>query len=91
MAPKRKTNEEKQNEFQQKFFCETKNCSEHFTFTISEFDLNKKNERKRKFKGLCNACHKRIALTEVQFFMFEVFFGKAKLKVISNNYNDLFE
>ena len=91
MEAKRKTDEEMKNEFIQKFFCDSKDCSEHFAFTISQFDLKNKNERKRAFKGRCNACHDSIALTEVQFFMYEIFFGKAKLKVISNNYNDLFE
>ena len=91
MATKRKTDEERRIEFQEKHFCEQKNCSEHFIFTISEFDLTKKDERKRKFKGQCQACHDKVALTEKQFYFYERFFGKANLKVIFSNYDNLFE
>jgi hypothetical protein len=91
MTQKKKSDEEIRKKLQASCFCEDKVCSQHFVFTISEFDLTKKDERKRKFKGKCQACHDKIALTEEQFYFYERLFGKANLKVIVNNYDNLFE
>jgi hypothetical protein len=70
--------------------CGVQDCGKDFTVQITKLDHDLKEPAKRRYKVRCSACGKKTTFSEAQARRFARLFG-VEPKILSNNFDDLFE
>lgn len=76
---------------QKRLGCKAENCGSNFVFSVTEFDWEKADWKKKVLKGRCVKCYKDIKLSKTGLHNFSRLLGSPELEIISNNFDDLFE